>query len=63
MDLNFWAYGLLAAVIAVVVSSAELVTKYEALSLREIFRSGYYYGFAALNGFFCFLVYWILPFT
>jgi hypothetical protein len=61
VDFTFWACGLLAALIAVVVSSFELLTRYQARSLREIFRSGYYWGFAFLNGLFGFGVYWALP--
>lgn len=59
--LGFWGYALLAVVIAVSLSSVELLTKHQSRSLREIFASGYYVGFALLNAFFCFLVYWALP--
>jgi len=62
MDFTFFAYGALAALIAIVLSSIELLTKYQARNLREIFFSSYYVGFALLNGLFCFLVYWSLPF-
>lgn len=61
MDLAFWLYGLLAIVIAVSLSSVELLTKYEARTPREIFYSPYYFGFALLNAFFCFLFYLALP--
>ncbi len=56
-------YGLLAIVIAVVASSMELLSKYQARSLREIFFSPYYLLFALLNALFCALVYWALPYV
>lgn len=59
--LEFVGYALLAVAIAVILSSVELLTKHQSRSLREIFASGYYVGFALLNAFFCFLVYWTLP--
>lgn len=62
MSISFWGYGLLACAIAVLFSSIELLTKYESRSLREIFWTRYYMGFAVLNCFFCFLVYWSLPY-
>jgi len=61
MEGEFWGYGLVAVSIAVTFSSVELLTKYQSRSLREIFLSPYYLGFALLNAFFCFLVYWGLP--
>lgn len=61
MDLAFWGYGALAALIAVVFSSIELLTKNQARELREILVSPYYFGFALLNAAFCFVVYWSLP--
>jgi hypothetical protein len=60
--MSFLGYGLLACAIAVSFSSIELLTKYESRSLREIFGTRYYLGFAALNCFFCFIVYWSLPY-
>jgi hypothetical protein len=57
----FWAYGALAVLIALLFSSLELVQRYEARGLREIFASRYYAGFVALNALFSFLAYWILP--
>jgi hypothetical protein len=60
--MTFWGYGLFACAIAVVLSSVELLTKYESRSLREIFLTRYYWAFAALNSFFCFIVYWSLPY-
>lgn len=62
MDLSFWGYGLLASFIAVVFSSVELLTKYQARGLREIFLSWHFVGIAVLNALFCFLVYWAFPF-
>ncbi|SRR6266404_1055770 len=61
MDLTFWLYGFLAIFIAVLLSSIELLTKYEARTLREIFYSVYYFGFVTLNALFCFLFYCALP--
>lgn len=60
--MEFWGYGLLACAIAVLLSSVELITRYETRSLGEIFKTPYYLGFAVLNAFFCFVVYWSLPY-
>lgn len=54
-------FGLVAVIIAVVASSMELLSKYQARSFREIFFSPYYILFALLNAFFCLIVYWALP--
>lgn len=61
MSFTFVLFGLLAIFIAVALSSVELLTKYDARTLREIFYSPYYFGFALLNGLCCFLFYWALP--
>lgn len=61
MDSNFWLPALFAIFIAVGLSSVELLTKYQTRNLGEIFLSGYYFAFAALNALFCFLVYYFLP--
>lgn len=61
MDWSFWGHGLLAIVVAVLLSSVELLTKYDNRSPREIFLSPYYAWFALINAVFCFLVYWVLP--
>lgn len=63
MDLAFWGFALLAVAIAVFFSSLELVDRYEARKLREIFVSRYYVAFAFLNALLCFLVYWALPYV
>jgi hypothetical protein len=60
-QLGFWLWGLLAVAIALLLSSIELLTKYQARSPREIFGSRYYAAFAALNSTLCFLVYCLLP--
>ncbi len=54
--------GLLAVIIAIVASSMELLSKYQARTFREIFFSPYYLFFALLNAVFCALVYWVLPY-
>lgn len=61
MSGSFLGYGLLAVLIAVVLSSVELLTKHQSRSLGEIFGSIFYFYFALLNAVFCFLVYWALP--
>lgn len=61
MDGAFWGYGLVAVLIAVLASSVELLSKYQARSPREIFFSWYYVSFASLNALACFLVYWAIP--
>jgi hypothetical protein len=61
MDWSLWLYGVLAVTIAVVLSSVELLTKYQSRNLREIFFSRYYGLFALLNAVFCCLVYAVLP--
>lgn len=55
-------FGLVAVTIAVVASSMELLSKYQARSFREIFFSPYYLLFAFLNALFCLIVYWALPY-
>lgn len=62
MDWNFWGCAALAVLIAVFLSSIELLTKYQTRNVWEIFYSWYYLGFALLNAVFCFLVYLALPF-
>jgi hypothetical protein len=62
MDWPFFLYGLLAVIIALTLSTLELLTRYRSRSLREVFRSQYYLFFALLNSVFCFLVYWALPY-
>lgn len=59
--MSFVLWGIVAVLIAVVVSSVELLTRYQARSIPEIFFSRYYLCFAILNGFFCFVVYLALP--
>jgi len=59
MGFVFW--GIIAALIAVIVSSVELLTRYQARSIPEIFLSWYYLCFAVLNAFLCFVVYLLLP--
>jgi|YelNatPaOPRAMG01_1025707.scaffolds.fasta_scaffold09384_3 hypothetical protein len=54
--------GLLAVIIAIVASSMELLSKYQARTFREIFFSPYYLFFALLNAVFCAVVYWALPY-
>ncbi len=61
-DIETVLCGLIAIAIAVVASSMELLSKYQARSLREIFFSPYYLLFALLNALFCALVYWALPY-
>jgi len=53
---------LLAVIIAIVASSMELLSKYQARTIREIFFSPYYFFFVLLNAVFCTLVYWALPY-
>lgn len=55
-------FGLIAVIIAVVASSMELLSKYQARSFQEIFFSPYYIFFALLNALFCGIVYWALPY-
>lgn len=61
MDLTFLC-GVLAVLIAISVSSVELLTKYRSRNFWEIFGSWYFFGFAVWNAFFCSLVYLALPF-
>jgi len=57
-----WIGGIFAVLLALVVSSLELLTKYEAKKFREIFGSPYYWaGFVPLNVVFSAAVYWALP--
>ncbi len=53
---------LLAVIIAIVASSMELMSKYQARTIGEIFFSPYYFFFVLLNAVFCTLVYWALPY-
>lgn len=62
LDIETLLSALLAIIIAVVASSMELLSKYQARSFREIFFSPYYLYFALLNALFCALVYWSLPY-
>ena len=57
-----WICGIFAVLLALVVSSLELLTKYEAKKFREIFGSPYYWaGFVPPNVVFSAAVYWALP--
>jgi hypothetical protein len=62
VDWTFLGCAALAVLIAVSLSSVELLTKYQTRNVQEIFCSWYYVGFALLNALFCFLVYLALPF-
>jgi hypothetical protein len=61
VDLTFLC-GVIAVLIAILVSSVELLTKYRSRNFWEIFGSWYFLGFAVWNAFFCSLVYLALPF-
>src|SRR5437762_3497689 len=58
----FAGYALVAVLIAVILSSIELLTRYQGRTFSEIFCSWHYVWFALLNAVFCFLVYWALPY-
>jgi hypothetical protein len=62
VDWTYWGYAAVAILIAVSLSSLELLTKYRTRKLGEIFLSRYYLLFALLNALFCFLVYWAVPY-
>jgi len=58
-----WICGIFAVFLALIVSSMELLTKYEAKKFKEIFGSPYYWaGFVPLNAVFSAAVYWALPY-
>ena len=58
-----WICGIFAVFLALIVSSMELLTQYEAKRFREIFGSVYYWaGFVPLNAIFSAAVYWALPY-
>lgn len=61
MALADWASPVVAVAIAVILSSVELLTKYQERNFREIFFSGPYLAFASLNAIFCLIVYFALP--
>ena len=58
-----WICGIFAVLLALIVSSMELLTKHEAKKFKEIFGSPYYWaGFVPLNAVFSAAVYWALPY-
>jgi hypothetical protein len=58
-----WICGIFAVLLALIVSSLELLTKYEAKKFKEIFGSPYYWaGFVPLNAVFSAAVYLALPY-
>jgi len=58
-----WIGSIFAVLLALTVSSMELLTKYEAKKFREIFCSSYYWaGFVPLNVIFSAAFYWALPY-
>lgn len=55
--------GIFAVLLALIVSSLELLAKYESKKFKEIFGSPYYWaGFVPLNAVFSAAVYWTLPY-
>lgn len=58
-----WICGIFAVLLALTVSSLELLTKYESKRFKEIFGSVYYWaGFVPLNAIFSTAVYLALPY-